>query len=76
MDAASSGQPALGVTYGELTESHLDRIVVGLDGVFYLPEGMTCTHPVGTRLKVVYTERDGRKHAKNIMQDRGIGILS
>jgi hypothetical protein len=72
MDAASGDQPARGVTYGELTASHLDRIVVGLDGVFYLSEGMTCTHPVGTRLKVVYSERDGRKHAETITQDRGI----
>jgi len=72
MDAASGDQPARGVTYGELTGSHLDRIVVGLDGVFYLPEGMTCAYPVGTRLKVVYSERDGRKHAETITLDRGI----
>ena len=72
MDAARGGQPALGVTYGKLTEAHSDRIVVGKCGVFYLREGMTCTHPLGTQLKVIFTERDGRKHVENITRDRGI----
>jgi hypothetical protein len=72
MDAASGGQPARGVTYGKLTESHSDRIVVGDGGVFYLPEGMTCTYPLGTQLKVIYTERDGRKLIENITRDHGI----
>ncbi len=45
---------------------------MGDGGVFYLPEGMTCTYPMGTRLKVVYTERDGRKHVENITRDHGI----
>ena len=68
----SSGQPACGVTYGKLTEAHPDRIVVGDGGVFYLPEGTTCTYPLGTQLKVVYTEHDGRKHVENITRDHGI----
>jgi hypothetical protein len=57
-----------GVTYGKLTEAHPDRIVVGDGGVFYLPEGTTCTYPLGTQLKVVYTERDGRKHVESVVQ--------
>ena len=74
MDAASSGRPARGITYGRLVESNTDRIVVGGGGgaLFYLPEGMTCTYPVGTRLKVVYSERDGRKNVENITLDRGV----
>ena len=71
MDAASGGQLASGVTYGKLTEADPDRIVVGDGGVFYLPEGMSCTYPMGTRLKVVYTERNGRKHVENITRDHG-----
>jgi hypothetical protein len=60
MDAASGSQPAYGVTYGKMTESHSDRIVVDGGGVFYLYEGTICTYPTGTWLKVVYMNRDGR----------------
>ena len=74
MDAASRTQLARGVTYGKLTESHPDRIVVGDIDVLYLAEGTTCTHPLGTRLKVIYSERDGRKLVENITRDQGIGL--
>lgn len=71
MDAASGGQPSHGVTYGKLIESHADRIVVG-NRAFHLPEGKTCTYPLGTKLKVVYTEHGGRRHVENITRDHGV----
>jgi hypothetical protein len=47
MNAANSGEPARGVVVGPLKESHPDRIVVGTS-TLYLPEGVSCIHPVGT----------------------------
>jgi hypothetical protein len=70
MDTVNSGQPILGVTYGRLIESHPDRI--HLDArVFYLRDGMTCDHPLGIRVKVVFlAARDGRKYVESITRDR------
>jgi hypothetical protein len=71
MDAASGSQPARGVTLGKLTESQPDRIIVG-SRLFYLRAGTSCTYPLGTKLKVVSTERDGRSYVEAITEDRGL----
>ena len=74
MDAASRTQLARGVTYGKLTESHPDRIVVEDIDVLYLAERTTCIYPLGTRLKVIYSERELRKLVEKIMRDQGLGL--
>jgi hypothetical protein len=70
MDAVTGGQPTLGVMYGRLTESHPDRIHLEDRRVFYLRHGMTCDAPLGTRLKVVFIERDARRYVESITRDR------
>jgi hypothetical protein len=75
MNAASSGQPARGddgsapaargVVAGRLLEAHHDRIVVGICTLF-LCDGQACSHPVGTPVEVVYTERNGQRHVDRI----------
>ena len=50
---------------GALKAVHPDRIVIG-EGVLFLPSGMRCSHPPGTRLQVIYTELNGRRDVDEI----------
>jgi len=66
MNAGSGSEPARGIVVGRLNESHPDRIVVGTS-ILYLPEGVSCTHPVGTFLGVTYTtEQDERRLVESL----------
>jgi hypothetical protein len=56
-----------GVTYGTCGERHDDHIVRSSSGAqIFLGDGVQCDFPVGTYLKVVYVEIDGKKVARGI----------
>ena len=57
--------PARGLIIAQLEKSDPDRIVLG-DSVLFLRHGITCNHAIGTQLKVLYTELNGRRDVDQI----------
>ena len=66
-----------GVIYGALLECHADHIVLsGGARIFLLEDAVRCDFRVGTYLKVIYTEIDGRKLASGISQSDSFHALN
>jgi hypothetical protein len=66
-----------GVVYGTLLERHADHIQLsGGTQIFLLEDAVRCDFPVGTYLKVTYTEIDGRKVARGISQSDSFHALN
>ena len=64
---------AKGIIFGQLAEVHADRIVIG-DRTFYFFDGLACPLPMGASVVVEYTEREGRREARQITaKDEGAG---
>ncbi len=57
-----------GVVYGTFAERHREHIVLSSGAQIFLVDGVSCDFPVGTYLKVVYVEIDGKKLARGIWQ--------
>jgi hypothetical protein len=57
-----------GVLYDTLLERDFDYIALSGGAQIFLPAGMKCEFPLGTYLKVTYTEIDGKKFARGIWQ--------
>jgi hypothetical protein len=56
---------AHGIILGPLQAHLVDGIQVG-DVVLRLSRGTTCSHSIGTLLRVTYTEHEGIKEARHI----------
>jgi hypothetical protein len=56
---------ARGLIVAQLRKSDPDCIVLG-DSVLFLRHGMTCNYAIGTKLKVLYTELNGRRNVDEI----------
>ena len=66
-----------GVIYGALLERHADHILLsGGAKIFLLEDAAQCDFRVGTYLKVIYTEIDGRKLASGISQSDSFHALN
>lgn len=66
-----------GVIYGALLERHADHILLsGGAQIFLLEDAVRCDFRVGTYLKVIYTEIDGRKLASGISQSDSFHALN
>jgi len=66
-----------GVIYGALLERHADHIVLsGGAQIFLREDAVRCDFRVGTYLKVIYTEIDGRKLASGISQSDSFHALT
>jgi hypothetical protein len=57
-----------GVVYDTLLERHVEYIALSGSAQIFLTVGVQCDFPVGTYLKVTYTEIRGRKLARGIWQ--------
>lgn len=55
----------MGVMIGPLLERGTRPVLVGITSV-YLPQGMTYDLAIGTLVRVVYRERDGRRMVETI----------
>ena len=55
-----------GVIIAPLRERHSDRIVVAKATILYLRQGVTCTHALGTTLRIEYTIHQGRYQVDRI----------
>lgn len=56
-----------GLLVATLDDVRPDAITVA-DETFYLRKGMRCAFPVGTRVEVWYSEREGRKEVDKIVK--------
>lgn len=66
-----------GVIYGTLLECHADHIRLSGGAQIFLPEeAVRCDFRVGTYLKVLYTEIEGRKLASGISQSDSFHALN
>jgi hypothetical protein len=66
-----------GVVYGSLLEHRGDHILLsGGAQIFLLDDATHCDFRVGTYLKVMYTELDGRKLARDISQSDSFHALN
>ena len=54
-----------GVIVGPLQARLPDRITIG-ETLVFLAGGTKCDHPLGTALRVVYTENEGLKEAHHV----------
>jgi hypothetical protein len=57
-----------GVVYGTLREHQRTHILLGGGAQIFLDDAVPCDFPVGTFLKVTYTEVNGKKVARGISQ--------
>jgi hypothetical protein len=58
----SSASKNRGVIIGPLRACFPFLIIVVPESVFFLRNGMTCAHPPGTRVQIVYAENDDGVH--------------
>ena len=55
-----------GVIYDTLLERHVEYIMLNGGAQIFLRAQVQCDFPVGTYLRITYTEIDGRKLARSI----------
>ena len=54
------------VVVGPILERDGERLRVGAGSTVFLRHGATCNLPVGTLVRVTFTQRDGRKEVETI----------
>lgn len=65
-----------GIVYGSLLERYGDHILLSGGAKIFLPDSaVRCDFRVGTYLKVMYAELDGRKLARDISQSDSFRAL-
>jgi hypothetical protein len=63
------------IVYGALLEHHGDHILLSGGAEVFLDGAVPCDFPLDTYLKVTYTEINGRKVARGILQSDSFRAL-
>ncbi len=64
-----------GIVYGTLLERHRNHILLSGGAEIFLDDAVQCDFRVGTYLKIIYTELNGKKVARGISQSDSFHAL-